>query len=157
MRRITKIFLLSWVACICLSAMPAPAFAKGIKAVHAIAGDASAEFGDSALVGDKDLEKMRGGFSIGGVNIQFSYNSIATINGNVQSNVSLNSTDLQNAIANGTTLPGVGQPVVIQNVSNNTLITLQQQLNLTVANAGIAQATNAAFHQATLQNALAFK
>jgi hypothetical protein len=134
-------------------AMPSLAFARG-----ALEDDAAADFADSDTVQDKDLATMRGGFSYGGMDINFSYNSVVALNGNLQNSVSITSEDIQNAINNGSAnIPSIPATSVVQNVDNNTLISIQQQLNLTVTNAGAQASSNALLHQAVLQNAQAFK
>ena len=145
-----KIYFLALFFSACV--LPSFAHAHGLKG-----DDASGDFSDSPTVSDKDLSKMRGGFiNLNGMLIDISYTAVASVNGNVISNVSLNTNDIAQAVQNGGTLQSVLPPTVIQNVNNTAIIAMQQQLSLNISGAAAQAAAQEQIHQLTFQNTLAF-
>jgi hypothetical protein len=92
-------------------------------------------FNNADMVSDQELSTMRGGFmDINGVLIDMSFLSRVQVGLDVQTNVNVNTNNLANAAQSATQIQQLLQPNIITNVDPNTLISIQQALNINVLN-----------------------
>jgi hypothetical protein len=113
-------------------------------------------FSKNSRIADTELDEKRGGFmNINGMLVNFAFNGVATINGNIVSQIQVDMAGVISA-ANGNPSNFL-QPTVIQNVDNNALIAVQQTLNIQVSNAQQVMGNNNQFTQSAFQNAFMFR
>ena len=118
--------------------------------------DATEDFSNSETIADQELERNRGGFiDINGMLISFSFTGLATVNGQLVSQIQLDLANIINAANNNP--GGFLQPTIIQNVDNNALIAVQQTLNLQVEGAPALINANAQFFNAAYESAIVFR
>jgi hypothetical protein len=92
-------------------------------------------FANSTPVSDKDLAGMRGGFlDINGVLIDFNFFSNVEVGMNTISNINIDAATLAQIAQSANVVQEVLQPSIIQNMDNNTLISIQQAINLSILN-----------------------
>ncbi len=96
----------------------------------------SETFANSQPVSDQDLSDMRGGgfIDINGVLIDINFLTRVQVGLDMLQNVNINASDLTNAVSSATQLQDLIQPQIIQNMDNDTLISIQQALSVDIAN-----------------------
>jgi hypothetical protein len=141
------LFRIITAAIVCF--LPDAAFAR-----DSLKGDASNDFAHSEIVPDKELAKQRGGFiNINGMLIDFNYVAQIAVNGNVVQDVNI---DMSGVIAAAIAdQENFMQPAIIQNVDNNTLIALQQTLNLNISGGMAVANSQAQINQAAFNGVIA--
>ncbi len=107
----------------------APTAASASDIFDKVNGD---ELDHAAIVSDEELAGMRGGFlDINGVLIDFNFLSRVQVGLEVQNNLNIGSSNIE-----ALQMQGILTPQIIQNADNDTLITIQQALDLNIVNAG---------------------
>ncbi len=128
-----RTFFLTLLALIGLSSVfSSSAHAAGLS-------DAAGEtFGNSEVVGDEELSKMRGGFiNVNGLLIGFNFYSNVQVGLDTMQNISVNTESLAQAALTASQIQDLLQPQIIQNMDDNLLISIQQSLSVDIVNAAL--------------------
>jgi hypothetical protein len=90
-------------------------------------------FDNSKIVSDAELATMRGGFvDINGMLIDFSFLSRVQVGMSMLEDVTVDTASLAIAAQAASNIQDLIQPQIIQNMDNNTLIAIQQTLNVAI-------------------------